>query len=272
MSDRLIYAWVPGLPHLLRPDLNPAYGKLAQACRDIGAQFEKRGVKRILYYSTQWLSVLGQSVQVRPRLQGLHVDENWYDIASLDFDFRLDLSLAENLISCSRDAGFQVRPVNYEGFPVDTGTIVANNLLNRSGILTGMYSSCVYSDYDDSIRIGEIMAKSADRLDGPTAIVVVSGLSGRYFTSKIDYDKDRIRDDGDHAWNQKILSAMDEGRWNEVESMRADYCRNAKVDMGLKALAILKGAGACDPGRKLRVKFYGPIYGTGAGVLSSVES
>lgn len=268
--SRLIFAWVPGMPHLLRPDLNPSYENLSNACKDIGRQFERLGVNRILYYSTQWLSVLGQSVQVRPRVQGLHVDENWYDIASLDFDFKVDHSLAENLISGSREAGLQIRAIDYEGFPVDTGTIVANKLLNKSGIPTGMYSCCVYSDYEETIRIGEILAKSALVLDGTTAIVIVSGLSGRYFTNKIDYAADKIRDERDRLWDQKILSAMQEGRWTDVETMRTDYCRDAKVDMGLKGLAILKGAGACEPGFKLITKAYGAIYGSGAGVLLNI--
>lgn len=268
--SRLIYAWVPGLPHLLRPDLNPAYESLSQACKDVGRQFERLGVKRILYYSTQWLSVLGQSVQVRSRVQGLHVDENWYDIASLDFDLKVDPLMAKNLISESREAGLQVRAIDYEGFPVDTGTIVANKLLNQSGIPAGMYSCCVYSDYQETIRIGEILAKSVLGLDGTTAIVVVSGLSGRYFTSKIDYAKDKIRDEQDRRWDQKMLLAMQEGRWTDVETMRSDYCKDAKVDMGLKGLAILKGAGACEPGCKLITKAYGAIYGSGAGVLLSI--
>ena len=63
---------------------------------------------------------------------------------------------------------------------------------------------------------------------------------------------------------------MGEGRWSDVETFRADYCSDAKVDMGLKALAILKGAGACEEGRKLVTKAYGPIYGTGAAVLVGV--
>jgi|LakMenEpi03Aug12_release.lakeMendotaPanAssembly.Ray.scaffolds.fasta_scaffold298937_2 2-aminophenol/2-amino-5-chlorophenol 1,6-dioxygenase alpha subunit len=270
MNNNLVYAWVPGLPHLLRPDLNKSYAELATACQDVGAEFARKGVKRILYYSTQWLSVLGQSVQARPRVSGLHVDENWYEMASLEFDFKLDPALAENLISLSRAEGLQVRPVDYEGFPVDTGTIVANNLLNSSGVGTGMYSCCVYSDYQETIKIGQIMAQAATRLDGLTAIVVVSGLSGRYFTHKIDYQQDAIREERDNQWNRKFLSAMGEGRWNDIETFRADYCGEAKVDMGLKALAILKGAGACEPGRRLVTKAYAPIYGTGAAVLLGV--
>lgn len=265
--DKITYAWVPGLPHLLRPDLNEGYGKLAQACRDLGSEFKRQGVSRILFYSTQWLSVLGQSVQARPRLSGLHVDENWYDIASLKFDFEIDSGLVENLILNSRQAGFQVRAVDYEGFPIDTGTIVANTLLNNSGLKTAMYSCCVYSDYLETVKIGALAADAAMKLDGKTAIVAVSGLSGRYFTDSIDYKSDAIRDPIDDQWNQKLLASMNDGLWQNVAAMRDEYTRCTKADMGLKALAFLEGAGACRPGRRLMTKAYGAIYGTGAAVM-----
>lgn len=268
-NDKITYAWVPGLPHLLRPDLNEGYGKLAQACRDLGSEFKRRGVSRILYYSTQWLSVLGQSVQARPRVSGLHVDENWYDIASLNFDFEIDSGLVENLILNSRQAGFQVRAVDYEGFPIDTGTIVANTLLNNSGLKTAMYSCCVYSDYLETVKIGALAADAAMKLDGKTAIVAVSGLSGRYFTDSIDYKSDAIRESIDDQWNQKLLAAMNDGLWQKLAAMRDEYTRCTKADMGLKALAFLEGAGACRPGRRLVTKAYGAIYGTGAAVMLS---
>lgn len=267
MSGKLVYAWVPGLPHLLRPELNSSYGDLSNACKDLALEFERRDVRRIMFYSTQWLSVLGQSVQARPHLAGLHVDENWHEMASLNFDFSIDLTLVEKLIFKTRESGLQIRAVDYEGFPVDTGTIVANSLINRRGLKTAMYSCCVYSDYQETVKIGEIMARASETMDGRTGVVVVSGLSGRYFTNEINYGDDKIRDPLDDNWNKKVLLAMNEGRWSDVESMRLSYAREAKVDMGFKGLAILQGAGACEPGKRLVTKAYGAVYGTGAAVM-----
>ena len=104
-------------------------------------------------------------------------------------------------------------------------------------------------------------------MDGTTAIVVVSGLSGRYFTTEIDYREDHIRDPKDDEWNRKMLSAMNAGDWSSVSKMRDEYCHVSKVDMGFKGLAFLEGAGACAAGRALKTKAYGAIYGTGAAVL-----
>jgi 2-aminophenol/2-amino-5-chlorophenol 1,6-dioxygenase alpha subunit len=267
MTGKLVYAWVPGLPHILRPDLNRGYLELANACKGLAEEFKRQNVVRILYYSTQWLSVLGQSVQTRSQVSGRHVDENWYEIASLDFDFKIDEALSSKLVDESAKAGFQVRAVNYDGFPVDTGTIVANHLLNPHDLNTAMYSCCVYSDYAETVKIGALAKKAAETLAGTTAIVVVSGLSSRYFTTEIDYREDHIRDSKDDEWNKKILALMNAGDWLALAKMRDDYCRAAKVDMGLKALAFLEGAGACAPGRSLETQAYGAIYGTGAAVI-----
>ncbi len=269
MSTKVIFAWVPGLPHVLRPEWSSHYKNLATAMGGLAEEFQKKRVQRILYYSTQWLSVLGQSVQTRARLAGRHVDENWYDMASLKFDFSVDQDLASGLIKASRDAGLQTRGVDYEGFPVDTGTIVADKLINPGKIPVGMYSSCVYSDYAETQKIGRLARSVTEALDGTTAIVAVSGLSGRYFTTEIDYSEDHIRDPIDDQWNQKILAFMGSGDWSALEKYRADYCAASKVDMGLKALAFLEGAGLANSGLKLKTLAYGAIYGTGAGVMVS---
>jgi len=267
MSDKILYAWVPGLPHLLRPDLSEQYSQLASACEMIGEEFAKNNVKRILYYSTQWLSVLGQSVQLKSRLSGLHVDENWYDLASLRFDFHIDQELANALIEGTAAEGFQVRSVDYDGFPVDTGSIVANQLMNKTNIKTGMHSCCVYSNYQETVRLGSIARKAAEKLDGKTAMVAVSGLSGRFFTTDIDYREDHVRNPIDDQWNKKMLALMAAGDWLAVSELREQYAAEAKVDMGFKALAFLEGAGACESGKRLNTLAYGAIYGTGAGVM-----
>jgi 2-aminophenol/2-amino-5-chlorophenol 1,6-dioxygenase alpha subunit len=269
MSGNVIFAWVPGLPHLLRPELSTHYKALNSAMGHLGSEFQNLGVKRILYYSTQWLSVLGQSVQTRTRLSGQHVDENWYDMASLKFDFSVDQAMAQGLIKSSEDAGLQTRGVDYEGFPVDTGTIVADKLINPRKLPVGMYSSCVYSDYAETQKIGSLARSVINTLDGTTAVVAVSGLSGRYFTTEIDYTEDHIRDPRDDAWNQKILALMARGDWAAMNQIRGEYCASCKVDMGLKALAFLEGVGLTHASHKLKTLAYGAIYGTGAGVMIS---
>lgn len=270
-TGKLTAVWVPGLPHVLKPDLNPSYKTLNHAMIDVGQELKRRDVKRILYYSTQWISVLGQSVQARAKSKGFHVDENWYqEIPKLNFEFNVDTSLAAKMVGDLSTAGFQTRSVDYDGFPIDTGTIVADTLLNPGKIPTGMFSCCVYSDYTETIKLGQVLRKTLASMDGNSAVVVVSGLSSRYFTTEIDPREDHIRTPEDDHANKKLLDHMSSGAWSDVAAMRGTYCQATKADMGLKALAFLEGMGMAGvPGSKLTTKAYGPIYGTGAAVLLS---
>lgn len=260
-------AILPGLPHILKPELNQAYKELAGAVQAYGDKLYERGVRRVIYYSTQWISVLGHSFQARPRLEGLHVDENWYDLPDLPFRFDVDLGAAQAMAGAATKAGYQTRLIDYEGFPVDTGTIVADSLLNKGRFKTGMVSCCVYSDYSDTTKLAQTLTSALAANGVPTAMIAVSSLSGRYFTTEVDPREDHVSAKGDDEWNRKIIGLLESGRLSEAEAALPAYTAACKVDMGLKALAFLKGAGAAIPGKGAVCHAYGGIYGTGAAVL-----
>ena len=268
-ANKLIGAFVPGLPHILNPDLNAHYGSLNAAMGQIGKGLKIQGARRILYYSTQWLSVLGHSVQTRPRPTGRHIDENWYDIADLSFDFTVDTSMATGMLNALSQAGYQARPVNYDGFPIDTGTIIADKLINTNHLPVGMFSCCVYSDYFETIKLGQTLRRVLENLEGTTAVVVVSGLSQRFFTTEIDLREDRVRSQDDDLANKKLISMITENDWAQQRDFLATYTKSVKADMGMKGLAFLEGLGLLGVDAKLQSKAYGAIYGTGAAVLTS---
>lgn len=270
MTDKTIKAGalVPGLPHLLLDRaLNKSYLELAGALEALGDAFAAQGVKRVVYYSTQWISVLGHSFQAREALAGYHVDENWHELGDLPFDFKVDGKLAESMAAKAAKAGYQARLVDYNGFPVDTATIVADRLLNKGRFTTGMVSCCVYSDYADTQNLAGIVAEAVRETEVPTAFVAVTTLSGRYFTTEIDLREDHIASNVDDEWNKRILGLFEKGAYSEVESLIPEYAGACKVDMGLKALAFLKGVGVAKEGVPARKRAYGSLYGTGAAVV-----
>jgi len=259
---------VPGLPHLLKPELNPGYKKLTDALAAAGDHFAADGVKRVIYYSTQWISVLGHSFQARAELKGHHVDENWYELPDLPFQFKVDTALAARCANAIEAKGWQAKLIDYDNFPVDTGTIVADSLLNKGRFTTGMVSCCVYSDFADTTKLAATLKDAIEQDGVPTAVVCVSMLSGRFFTRDIDLREDHVSDPEDDKWNKRILALMEKGEFAEVEALLGDYAKSCKVDMGFKVLSFLKGIGALAQGRKAAVKAYGALYGTGAAVVA----
>ena len=80
----------------------------------------------LLVYSTQWMAVLDQLWQARERCRGIHVDENWYEYGDLPFDLSIDTELTHRLVEGTREIGITAKGVDYDGFPIDAGTIVAH--------------------------------------------------------------------------------------------------------------------------------------------------
>lgn len=264
-------ALVPGLPHLLRAGSHEieAYKPLLAGFATLRKEMAEKKVKRVFFYSTQWIAVLGQLLQARKQLKGLHVDENWYDYGDLAFDFNIDTVFAGQAAEAMKAKGFQTQLVDYEGFPVDTATIVASRLLgcDSAKIETNMLACNVYTDFEKTFELGQIIGKAlaGDRENVPTAVIAVSGLSGRFFTTEIDLREDHIRSSEDESWNKKMLDLLTAGKFSDFENHIPAYASACKVDMGLKAYGFLKGIGWS--GSRAEVLGYGPIYGTGAAVL-----
>ncbi len=260
-------ALVPGLPQVLRPEMNPHYANLAKGLAAVGDRFQAEGVQRVVYYSTQWISVLGHLYQAKKDLKGLHVDDNWYALGDLPFDFKVDVPFAQKIAQNATDAGYQTKLVDYEGFPVDTGTIVADRLLNKGRFKANMISCCVYSDYADTVKLAGTIQKAIDADQVKTAVVCVSMLSGRFFTTDIDSREDHVSSQDDDQWNKRMLELFERGQFEQAEKLAPEYAGAARVDMGFKALAFLKGVGSLKQGKAAKLHAYGPLYGTGAAVV-----
>src|SRR5690606_37667504 len=258
-------ALVPGMPHLLKGDVNEGYKKLSDAMQALGDEWAAAGVERVLYYSTGWISVLGQLIQAGENLRGVHVDENWHELDDLPFDFKVDLAFARKWKEQIAGSGYQTKLVNYEGFPVDTGTIVADRLLNKGRFETNMFASCVYSDAAETEKLAALTKQALENDGRKTALVGVQVLSARYFTTEIDLREDQIRDKGDDEWNRKMIGFLEAGNTEAFEKNLPDYNKACKVEMGLKTYHWLKGLGVT--GKKADCRAYGALYGAGAAVV-----
>lgn len=258
---------LPGspLPYVRRD--NPPWGRLAAAMEQAGRALDASGADTIVVYSTQWIAVLDQLWQARPRVQGIHVDENWHEYGDLKFDFRTDVPLAEACIQATAASGIKARGVNYDSFPVDTGTIVATYFLNPGGKRPLVIAANnVYHDWQRTMDLGGIAARTAAALGRRIAVVVVGGLSGSFFRNTIDAKTDHIASEAEDRWNRRILGLMERGDVAALLKECPRYAQEARVDMGFKHLAFLLGAlGGRFQGAT--VHGYGPLYGTGGAVV-----
>ncbi|HLK85623.1 MAG TPA: hypothetical protein VKT27_03885 [Candidatus Binataceae bacterium] len=261
---------IPGMPHVMLPRETASRRELREACRVAGANVQEARPDALVIFSTQWVSVLGHLVQARPNPMGLHVDENWYDLGDLPYSFRTDLELAQKTIDLGIAAGLQVRPVDYEGFPVDTGTLVALNFLDPKNEIPVVCISCnIYAGREEELKLGKAAADAVRALGRRAVMVASTGLSGHYFTREISDDEDRIVSDADDLENRKLLDLMASGKCVEAMDLVPDYAAKTGADMQFKSYYWMMGA--LGPSRvRGKVLGYGSIWGSGAAVVEFV--
>jgi 2-aminophenol/2-amino-5-chlorophenol 1,6-dioxygenase alpha subunit len=250
------------MPHILqKTQMNAHYKAHAQALQGVADEIKKQGVERIVYYSTQWISVLGVSIQAKKVLKDTHVDENWYEYGALPFHFESDVTFAKAVCSAGKAKGLATALVDYEGFPIDTGSIVAQSFINPRAHIPTTHISChVYADYDKTKQKGALIRQCIDESKKLTAVVAVTGLVMNYFTDDIDLREDRVRDEADHVWSETLLGYLKQGKETEAEAFIKTQSQGKKLDWGLKGLAFASGARGVL--KSAEVLSYAPVYGT----------
>ena len=259
---------VPGSPlPCLKPD-NPPWQAIAAGFGQARAALDRSGPDALLVYSTQWIAVLDQLWQTRGRCRGIHVDENWYEFGDLPYDLSIDTKLARRLVEGTREMGITAKGVDYDGFPIDAGTIVAHAGLNpgkRYPLVIA--ANNLYHDYETTRRLGAMAAREATRMGRRVAVIGVGSLSGSTFTREIDIADDHIANHADEEWNRRVLELMTAGEPTAIQELAGNSAGGARVDMGFKHFAWLAGAMGERWSHGATVHAHGPIYGSGAAVV-----
>lgn len=256
---------MPGSPLPFLQPGNPPWGALAAGAEKAAEALRASKPDVLLIYSTQWIAVLDQLWQTRPHSTGLHVDENWYEYGDLTMNIRADVDLAKACIGAAGAAGIRSKAVDYDQFPIDSGTIVANGFLNPDASIPAVIAANnLYHDFAGTEQLGRIAAEQATLQGKRAAVIAVGGLSASYFDHEIDIAEDRIVDDATDAANRALLDAMNKGA-DALRNALPAFNSAASGDMGMKHLGWLLGATGGFSGAT--VHSYGPTYGAGAAVV-----
>jgi reactive intermediate/imine deaminase len=265
---------VSGKPHiLLDHEKSKAWASLHKNYEKIRQDIERSDADLILVYSTQWLSVIGHLVQADPNPKWLHVDPDWYDMGEMPYKFKVDADFSAQLKKSHNELGLESALVNYRGFPIDTGTIVALKHINPDNRLPVSMVSCnMYAEKSESTILG-VAAKNALIESGKkAAIVVVSSLSNRFFTTEINPQEDKISSKKDDEWNQKVLELFAQGRLEDVIECAREFAHEANADMNFKSMYWLSGIVGKSNNFTGTVYDYQPVWGTGNALVKLVPS
>ena len=267
---------VPGIPHpLLAPDQNPGWQQLADGFAAAREELHAAKPDVLLIYSTMWPSVIGHQIQAHPEPEWVHVDELFHALGSIPYKFRIDTEFAHAYQKAATARNLHARTVAYDGFPIDTGSVVALKLLNPNNEIPAcIVSSNMYADRAETIVLGKA-ANDALLDQGKTAAAVsVMTLSNRLFTDWIEPHEDRIHSGKDEEWNQKLLEFLADGRLEDCAQLSREIHRQIRIKkvVNFKPFWWLTSAMGAHNRYEGKVHAYAPLFGTGGAVVSLTPS
>ncbi len=267
---------LPGVPHiLLAADKNAGWKKLRQAFVKVREQLEAAEVDGLMIYSTYWPSVIGHQIQADPNPEWVHVDEEFHELGSIPYKFKIDVELAELTREKCQARGLQARTVAYKGFPIDTGSVVVMKLLNPDNRFKAvMVSSNIYADRAETIVYGKAAREAIEQSGKRIVPIIVTSLSNRLHNSWIDPKEDQIHSLKDQEWNNKMIEFLSAGRLEDVSQLSRQFHREARVNKvsNFKPfwwLASVMGQTNHYTGELFE---YQPVFGSGAVVMGLTPS
>jgi len=223
--------YVPPQPHpLLAPEQNEGWGQLRAAFDTARQRIEDSDADLIIVYSTTWPSIIGHQIQAHPEPEWTHVDDDFHFLGSMPYKFKMDTDFANGYNQNCGERGLHSRTIAYDGFPIDTGSVVALSLLNPDNRIPAcIVSSNVYSNRAESIVLGKAARDTLKQQGKKAVVVVVATLSNRMFTEHIEPQEDRIHSAKDEEWNQKIMEFFSQGRLEDLSQLSREIHGQIRV-------------------------------------------
>lgn len=267
---------LPGLPHLLlAADKNPGWKKVRQAMDRVRDEIEAIDADVLLIYSTYWPSVIGHQIQARPEPEWVHVDDEFHSLGSIPYKLRVDQKLAHGYVEAARSRQLEARAIDYQGFPIDTGSVVVSKLINpKNRLPCVIVSSNVYADRAETLVLGKA-ARDVLQAQGKKAVaVIVTSLSNRLHEKKVEPKDDHIHSLKDQEWNLKFLEFLKDGRLEDVSQLSRQFHKEARVPKVANFkpfwwMSAVMGQSNLYAGD---VYEYQPVYGSGAAVIALTPS
>ena len=263
---------VPVHPHtVLAPEQNDGWGKLRQAYDDAAQIIKDSKADLLIIYSTTWPSIIGHQLISDPNPEWVMVDHDFHELGSIHYSLNIDAEFAAMWNNENHARGLQSRCVNYRGFPIDVGSVVALTLLNPDNEIPAVIvSSNVYADRSETTVLAKA-CKELIRKTGRRAVAITAmSLSNRMFTEHINPQDDRIHSLKDDEWNRKILEFLEAGRLEDVGQLSRTIQQQIRVQkvVNFKPMWWLSAMNDNRNNLTGKVLAYEAIHGAGCAVVN----
>lgn len=272
MNDSILASYVvPVHPHpLLVPEQNEGWQRLRDAFDEARDQIAASDADVIIVYSTTWPSIIGHQIQADPNPTWTLVDQDFHDLGSMDYSFRIDVEFAEAWNKANHSRGLQSRTVAYNGFPIDVGSVVALKLLNPDNRIPAVIvSSNVYANRAETTVLAKACLDVLGKMGKKAVAVTAMSMSNRMFTEFIEASEDKIHSLKDDEWNRKVLEFLEEGRLEDVAQLSRTIHQQIRVQkvVTFKPMWWLSAMNNNRNDLTGKVLAYEALYGAGGAVV-----
>ena len=272
MNDSILASYVvPVHPHpLLVPEQNEGWQRLRDAFDEARDQIAASDADVIIVYSTTWPSIIGHQIQADPNPTWTLVDQDFHDLGSMDYSFRIDVEFAEAWNKANHSRGLQSRTVAYNGFPIDVGSVVALKLLNPDNRIPAVIvSSNVYANRAETTVLAKACLDVLGKMGKKAIAVTAMSMSNRMFTEFIEAGDDKIHSLKDDEWNRKVLEFLEEGRLEDVAQLSRTIHQQIRVQkvVTFKPMWWLSAMNNNRNDLTGKVLAYEALYGAGGAVV-----
>ena len=272
MSNPILGSYlVPVHPHpLLVPEQNEGWQRLRDAFDEAREQIAQSDADLLIIYSTTGPSIIGHQIQADPNPTWTLVDQDFHDLGSMDYSFRIDADFAHAWNEANHARGLQSRTVAYHGFPIDVGSVVALKLLNPDNAIPAVIvSSNVYANRAETTVLAKACLDVLKSSGKKAVAVTAMSMSNRMFTEFIDASDDKIHSLKDDEWNRKVLEFLEEGRLEDVAQLSRIIHQQIRVQKVVTFKPMWWLSAMNDNRNDLtgRVLAYEAIHGAGGAVV-----
>jgi len=272
LNDSILASYVvPVHPHpLLVPEQNEGWQRLRDAFDEARDQIAASDADVIIVYSTTWPSIIGHQIQADPNPTWTLVDQDFHDLGSMDYSFRIDVEFAEAWNKANHSRGLQSRTVAYNGFPIDVGSVVALKLLNPDNRIPAVIvSSNVYANRAETTVLAKACLDVLGKMGKKAIAVTAMSMSNRMFTEFIEASDDKIHSLKDDEWNRKVLEFLEEGRLEDVAQLSRTIHQQIRVQkvVTFKPMWWLSAMNNNRNDLTGKVLAYEALYGAGGAVV-----
>ena len=263
---------VPVHPHtVLAPEQNEGWNRLRRAYDEAAKIITDSGADLLIIYSTTWPSIIGHQLISDPNPEWVMVDHDFHELGSINYSFNIDAEFAELWNAENKARGLQSRCVNYQGFPIDVGSVVALTLLNPDNKIPAVIvSSNVYADRSETTVLAKACRDIVKKTGRKAVAIAAMSLSNRMFTEHIDPKDDKIHSLKDDEWNRKILEFLGEGRLEDVGQLSRTIQQQIRVQkvVNFKPMWWLSAMNENRNNLTGNVLAYEAVHGAGCAVVN----